>query len=58
VGNDVFAPDAGFGVDTNRVILVRAGAELEALPLMSKDEVAHRVLDAVAALLSVESPTR
>ena len=58
VGNDVSAPDAGFGVDTNRVTLVRAGAEPEALPLMSKDEVAHRVLDAVAALLSVESPTR
>ena len=50
--NDVSAADAGFGADTNRVtILDRAGGRQE-LPLLSKYEVAQRVLDRVAALLS------
>jgi phosphopantothenoylcysteine decarboxylase/phosphopantothenate--cysteine ligase len=41
---------AGFAVDTNRVTLVsKAGAD--ELPLMSKDEVADRILDRVEALL-------
>lgn len=46
VANDVTAPDSGFEVDTNRVVLIsRAGSE--ALPLMTKEEVAHRVWDFV-----------
>jgi phosphopantothenoylcysteine decarboxylase/phosphopantothenate--cysteine ligase len=57
VANDVTAPDAGFGVETNQVTLVRAGCDPEALPLMTKLEVAHRVLDAVAALLDAEELT-
>ncbi len=51
VANDVSQPDAGFDVDTNRVQLVDA-ARAEALPLASKEEVAARVLDRVAALLA------
>jgi phosphopantothenoylcysteine decarboxylase/phosphopantothenate--cysteine ligase len=50
VANDVSQPDAGFSVDTNRVVLVEAGGERE-LPLMSKDEVAHAILDRVVELL-------
>ena len=42
VANDVNAPGAGFDVDTNRVTLLRAGGEAEALPLLSKAEVALR----------------
>jgi phosphopantothenoylcysteine decarboxylase/phosphopantothenate--cysteine ligase len=50
VANDVSAPGSGFGVDTNQVTLIdRAG--VEALPLMSKRDVAERVLDRVAAML-------
>ena len=51
VANDITAEDAGFGVDTNRVtILDRTGGQ-ETLPLMSKYDVASRILDRVAALL-------
>ena len=51
VANDVSQKDAGFEVDTNRVTLVGPGDAVERLPLASKDEVAHRVLDRVLALL-------
>lgn len=50
VANDVSQADAGFSVETNRVVLVEAGGERE-LPLMSKDEVAHAILDRVVELL-------
>jgi len=51
VANDVTAPDAGFAVDTNRVVLVEPGGDRE-LPLASKREVAHRILDRVVELLA------
>ena len=44
VANDVSQPDAGFAVDTNRVIFFIPGHAPEALPLMSKAEVAGRIL--------------
>jgi phosphopantothenoylcysteine decarboxylase/phosphopantothenate--cysteine ligase len=50
VANDVSANDSGFGVDTNRVTLIAANGQVEALPLMSKFEVAEHVLGRVAAL--------
>src|SRR5690606_35628864 len=43
VANDVSASDAGFAVDTNRVVLVTA-ERAEPLELASKHEVAHRIL--------------
>ncbi len=49
VANDVTAPGAGFGTDTNAVRLLDAGGLDEALPLLDKEEVAGRVLDWVAA---------
>jgi phosphopantothenoylcysteine decarboxylase/phosphopantothenate--cysteine ligase len=52
VANDVSAEDSGFAVDTNRVTLIHRSGEAESLPLLSKDEVADRVLDRVAALLA------
>lgn len=49
VANNLKVAGAGFGTDTNVVtILTRAGAE--ELEMMSKDEVAHRLLDRIAAL--------
>lgn len=51
VVNDAREPGAGFHVETNRVTLLgRDGAE-EALPLMSKSEVADAILDRVERLL-------
>ena len=51
VANDVSAPDAGFAVDTNRVTLLDAAGHEQALPLLSKEEVARHVIDRVIALL-------
>lgn len=46
VANDVTAPGAGFGVDTNIVTLITQSTET-ALPQMSKCDVADRILDKV-----------
>jgi phosphopantothenoylcysteine decarboxylase/phosphopantothenate--cysteine ligase len=51
VANDISARDAGFGVDTNRVVLLAPGQEPEALPLLSKEQVAEAVLERVLRLL-------
>jgi phosphopantothenoylcysteine decarboxylase/phosphopantothenate--cysteine ligase len=42
---------AGFGHDTNRVTLVGRGTDPSPLPLMSKAQVAQRILDHVEALI-------
>jgi phosphopantothenoylcysteine decarboxylase/phosphopantothenate--cysteine ligase len=55
VVNDVRATDAGFGTDTNRVVLLGTQGEREALPLQSKLAVAHRLLDRVVALLAQDA---
>lgn len=49
--NDISAPDSGFNVDTNRVILISRGGKVENLPLMSKREVADKILDRVAGMV-------
>ena len=49
VANDVTAPGAGFDVNTNIVTLITQ-EKVKSLPLMSKDEVADQILDAVLAL--------
>lgn len=51
VANDVSASDAGFGVDTNRVVILDAQGGREDLPLMTKYEVSNRILDRVVSLL-------
>lgn len=51
VANDVTQPGGGFGSDTNRVTLIDAMGAQE-LPLLSKAEVAGKILDRVQALLS------
>lgn len=52
VANDISAPDAGFAVDTNRVLLLLPGGVVEHLPLMTKSEVAEAVLAWVVRLLA------
>jgi phosphopantothenoylcysteine decarboxylase/phosphopantothenate--cysteine ligase len=52
VANDITAPEAGFGVDSNRVTLIESGGAAKALPVMSKIEVAEIVLDRVVQLLT------
>lgn len=50
--NDIRAADAGFGVDTNRVILLHASGKVDNLPLISKAEVAAYILQRVVELLA------
>ncbi len=38
-------------MDTNQVTLIAKSGEVEALPLLTKEQVADRILDRVAALL-------
>ncbi len=52
VANDVTRPGAGFDVDTNIVTLITRKGQ-EALPMMTKAEVADRILDHVLNLKSV-----
>jgi phosphopantothenoylcysteine decarboxylase/phosphopantothenate--cysteine ligase len=47
----VTQPGSGFGTDTNRVSILDAGGGRDDLPLLTKEEVAHRLLDRVARSL-------
>jgi phosphopantothenoylcysteine decarboxylase / phosphopantothenate---cysteine ligase len=51
VANDVSSPGSGFGTDTNQVTLISA-TSVEPLPLLSKREVADRILDRLVAILA------
>ena len=51
VANDITSPDAGFGAETNRALLIQRNGSVEALPLMSKSAVAEAVLERVTDLL-------
>ncbi|MGQ9546096.1 MAG: bifunctional phosphopantothenoylcysteine decarboxylase/phosphopantothenate--cysteine ligase CoaBC [Dehalococcoidia bacterium] len=55
VANDITASDSGFDADTNRVTIIDRKGKMESLPLMTKREVADRVLDRVAAVLAKKS---
>lgn len=56
VANDVSSSDSGFEVENNRVTLLTPDGQQESLPLMSKSEVAVRVLERVAALWKATHP--
>ena len=51
VANDVTDPDSGFGIDTNKVTLIDRDLNVEELPVLTKYEVGHRILDRVSKLL-------
>jgi phosphopantothenoylcysteine decarboxylase / phosphopantothenate---cysteine ligase len=44
VANDITNPQAGFGVDTNLVLLFFSDGSFEKLPLLSKGEVAEKII--------------
>lgn len=54
--NDVSAPDSGFEVDTNRVVLIGCDGKEETLPLMLKRDVADKILDRVVGLIKTRKP--
>jgi phosphopantothenoylcysteine decarboxylase / phosphopantothenate---cysteine ligase len=51
VANDVSEPGSGFGTDTNRVAILDRAGSVDQLPMLSKREVADRILDRVARAL-------
>jgi len=52
VANDVTAKNSGFGTDSNRVTIIGKDGKVESLPLLPKRQVADKVLDKVAKLLT------
>jgi len=50
VANDITASDSGFGTDTNRVTIIDRKGKIDRLRLLTKREVADRVMDRVAVL--------
>jgi phosphopantothenoylcysteine decarboxylase/phosphopantothenate--cysteine ligase len=55
VANDVTAPGAGFGEETNAAVLLRRDGSRVDVPLVSKRELAERILDEVRALLGARA---
>jgi len=51
VANDISSNDAGFAVDTNRVTFLFADGTKETMPLMSKMEVAEKIIEHTSRLL-------
>jgi phosphopantothenoylcysteine decarboxylase/phosphopantothenate--cysteine ligase len=47
VANDVSKPGVGFGSDDNEVTIIAGSGKVEKLPRLSKQEIAHRILDFV-----------
>ncbi len=50
VANDVSRDDTGFEADTNRVKMIYGDGQVEDSPLMTKEEVAHLILDRAKVL--------
>lgn len=50
VANDITLPGAGFGTDTNIVKLIYKDGRVEACERMTKNEVAHLILDKIVGL--------
>jgi len=51
VANDITDAASGFGVDTNKVTLISRDGKVEKLPLMTKREVADKILDRVVGMM-------
>lgn len=49
VYNDVSEPGSGFGADTNRVVVIDGAGDTDAWPVLSKEEVAERLIERVMA---------
>ncbi len=55
IANDITEKNSAFGSDTNKVTLIGADGTPENLPVLSKREVADRILDRVVRLFSVKN---
>ena len=51
VANDITSPGSGFAVDTNAATLINRAGKVVELPLLTKRELAERVIDRIVALL-------
>ncbi|HEY7824318.1 MAG TPA: bifunctional phosphopantothenoylcysteine decarboxylase/phosphopantothenate--cysteine ligase CoaBC [Acidimicrobiia bacterium] len=49
VYNDVSEPGSGFAADTNRVVVIDGAGDTDAWPVLSKEEVAERLIERVMA---------
>ncbi len=54
VANDIADPGSAFGSDTNEVTLIGKDGKAESLPLLTKREVADRVLDRVVGMMGMK----
>jgi phosphopantothenoylcysteine decarboxylase / phosphopantothenate---cysteine ligase len=54
VANDVTEPGSGFGTTTDRVTIIRPGSPPEPWPMLTKRQVAERLLDAVVAVRAAD----
>jgi phosphopantothenoylcysteine decarboxylase / phosphopantothenate---cysteine ligase len=55
VANDITDASSGFSVDTNQVTIIDRPGKVDRLPLMSKREVAEKILDRVAGVLKIKN---
>jgi phosphopantothenoylcysteine decarboxylase/phosphopantothenate--cysteine ligase len=55
VGNVIGEPGSGFAGDTNKVTLFYPDGATEAMPVMDKGQLAHRLLDRIAALMKSDA---
>ncbi len=53
VANDITAKESGFDVDTNKVTIIDREGKVESLPLLSKREVADKILGRVVEMLKI-----
>jgi phosphopantothenoylcysteine decarboxylase/phosphopantothenate--cysteine ligase len=51
IANDVAKPGIGFGSDNNEVTIIEATGSAKHVPVLSKDEIAHIILDAAKKAL-------
>jgi phosphopantothenoylcysteine decarboxylase/phosphopantothenate--cysteine ligase len=52
IANDISTPGSGFGSDSNQVTFIQSDGQIVPLPMLSKEEVADRVIDEVMFLLT------
>jgi len=52
VANDITDKESGFGTDTNKVTLISREGKVESLPLLTKREVAEKILDKVVGMMA------
>ena len=55
IGNDITRKDSGFGVDTNKVIIIERNGNIIDLPLMSKYEVSEYIFELIESHLEHQS---